>query len=425
MIIVFLAFLLLLVIGVPIGFAIGAAGILFFFQHPSLPLTIAAQLPISQTQSIAMLAIPLFILAGNLMNAGGVTSRLVKLATLLTGHLRAGLAQVSVVLSTLMGGVSGSATADAAMEARLLGPDMLKRGYSKGFAANSITWPSLITASIPPGVGLILFGTTGGVSIGKLFLAGLTVGIIMMFVMMATVAIIARRRGYQPEREKRASLREILSSLKETIWALMFPVMLLVGIRMGFFTASEVGSFACIYAIVVGVFIYKELTWDKFLDALRTSALDVGGVMLMISMSGIFGYGIPIDKLPQRITALMLGFTSNGYLIMGMIIVLLFVLGMFMEGASTIIILTPILIPLVKSVGIDPVHLGVLMCMMTTMAVNTPPVGISLYTVCGIMDCSLKEYTREMIPFLIDTMIMVLSLVFVPNITMFLPDLVF
>lgn len=425
MIIVFLAFLLLLVIGVPIGFAIGAAGILFFFQHPSLPLTIAAQLPISQTQSIAMLAIPLFILAGNLMNAGGVTSRLVKLATLLTGHLRAGLAQVSVVLSTLMGGVSGSATADAAMEARLLGPDMLKRGYSKGFAANSITWPSLITASIPPGVGLILFGTTGGVSIGKLFLAGLTVGIIMMFVMMATVAIIARRRGYQPEREKRASLREILSSLKETIWALMFPVMLLVGIRMGFFTASEVGSFACIYAIVVGVFIYKELTWDKFLDALRTSALDVGGVMLMISMSGIFGYGIPIDKLPQRITALMLGFTSNGYLIMGMIIVLLFVLGMFMEGASTIIILTPILIPLVKSVGIDPVHLGVLMCMMTTMAVNTPPVGISLYTVCGIMDCSLKEYTREMIPFLIATMIMVLSLVFVPNITMFLPDLVF
>lgn len=388
-------------------------------------MTIMAQLPISQTQSVAMLAIPLFILAGNLMNAGGVTSRLVTLASLLTGHLRGGLAQVSVVLSTLMGGVSGSATADAAMETRLLGPDMLKRGYSKGFAANSLTWPSLITATIPPGVGLILFGTTGGVSIGKLFLAGLTVGIVMMIIMMATVAIIARRRGYKPEREKRATLREILSSLKETIWALMFPVLLLVGIRMGFFTASEVGSFACVYAVIVGKFIYKELTWKRFVDSIKTSALDIGGVVFMISMSGIFGYGIPIDKLPQTITKLMLGVTTNGYLIMAMIIILLFFLGMFMEGATTIIILTPILIPLVRAVGIDPVHLGVLMCMMTTLAVNTPPVGLSLYTVCGILDVPLKDYVKEMIPFLIATMIMVLALVFMPNVIMFLPNLVF
>jgi len=423
--IVFIAFIGLLIIGVPISFAIGVSGVLFFFQHPNLPMTIMAQLPISATQSVAMLAIPLFILAGNLMNAGGVTSRLVTLASLLTGHLRGGLAQVSVVLSTLMGGVSGSATADAAMETRLLGPDMLKRGYSKGFAANSLTWPSLITATIPPGVGLILFGTTGGVSIGKLFLAGLTVGIVMMIIMMATVAIIARRRGYKPEREKRATLREILSSLKETIWALMFPVLLLVGIRMGFFTASEVGSFACVYAVIVGKFIYKELTWKRFVDAVKTSALDIGGVVFMISMSGIFGYGIPIDKLPQTITKLMLGVTTNGYLIMAMIIILLFVLGMFMEGATTIIILTPILIPLVRAVGIDPVHLGVLMCMMTTLAVNTPPVGLSLYTVCGILDVPLKDYVKEMIPFLLATMLMVLALVFMPNVIMFLPNLVF
>lgn len=425
MILVFIVFIGLLTLGVPIAFAIGASGVVFFFQNSNLPLTIMAQLPISQTQSVAMLAIPLFILAGNLMNAGGVTLRLVKLASLLTGHLRAGLAQVSVVLSALMGGVSGSATADAAMEARLLGPDMLKRGYSKGFAANSITWPSLITATIPPGVGLILFGTTGGVSIGKLFLAGLTVGVIMMFVLMGTVAIIARKRGYVPEREKRATLKEIVRSLKETIWALMFPILLLVGIRMGVFTASEVGSFACVYALIVGKFVYKELTWKSFVDSLHTSSLDIGGVVLMISMSGIFGYGIPIDRLPQKITAIMLGFTSNGYIVMSMIVILLFFLGMFMEGATTIIILAPIFIPLVKAVGIDPVHLGVLMCMMTTLAVNTPPVGISLYTVCGILDCPLKDYVREMTPFLIASMVMVLTLVFIPNLIMFLPNLIF
>lgn len=335
-------------------FSIGAAGVLFFLQHSNLPATIVAQLPISQTQTVAMLAIPLFILAGNLMNAGGVTSRLVELATLLTGHMRAGLAQVSVVLSTLMGGISGSATADAAMEARLLGPDMLKRGYSKGFTANALTFPSLITATIPPGVGLILFGTTGGVSIGQLFASGLTVGIIMMVIMMVTVNLVARHHGYLPEREHAAHPIEILHSLKETIWALMFPLLMLFGIRLGFFTASEVGSFACVYAIVIGLFVYKELTWERFLGALDDTAKDMGAIMLIISMSGLFGYGIPIDKVPQTVTSLMMNVTSNGHLILCLIIILLLFLGMFMEGATTIILLTPILIPLVESVGIDP-----------------------------------------------------------------------
>jgi tripartite ATP-independent transporter DctM subunit len=425
MLLVFIAFVLLMAVGMPVAFAIGASGVVFFLQRPNFPFTTIVQLPISQTQNMAILAIPLFIFAGNLMNAGGVTMRLVKLSSLLTGHFRAGLAQVSVVLSTLMGGVSGSATADAAMEARLLGPDMLKMGYSKGFAANTITFTSLITASIPPGVGLILFGTTGNVSIGKLFAAGLTVGVIMMFVMMLTVNIIARKRGYKPERDRRASLREIFSSLRETIWALLFPILLLVCIRFGLFTPSEVGGFACAYSLFVGAVIYRELNMTNLLDAIATTVKDVGAIMLIIAMSGIFGYGIPIDRVPQKITALMLGVTNNGHLIMCMIIILLFVLGMFMEGAVTIILLTPILLPLVKSVGIDPVHLGVLMCMMTTLAVNTPPVGMSMYTVNTILDCSLVEYTREMVPFLVATMIMVLGLVFLPNIIMFLPNLLF
>lgn len=169
MIYVFIVFLIFLVMGVPVAFAIGASGMVFFLLNTHFPLTHIAQLPLTQVQSISMLAIPLFILAGNLMNNGGVTKRLVSLATLLTGHMRGGLAQTSVVLSTLMGGVSGSATADAAMEARLLGPDMIKSGYSKGFSANVLTFTSLITATIPPGVGLIIYGTTGSVSIGKLF----------------------------------------------------------------------------------------------------------------------------------------------------------------------------------------------------------------------------------------------------------------
>jgi tripartite ATP-independent transporter DctM subunit len=422
---VLICFLLLLIFGMPVAFAIGISGVVFFLQHHSFPMTTTVQLPISQTQNMAILAVPLFIFAGNLMNAGGVTKRLVILANLLTGHMRAGLAQVNVVLATFMGGVSGSATADAAMQARLLGPDMIKQGYSKGFTANTICYASLITASVPPGVGLILFGTTGSVSIGKLFAAGLTVGIVMMVVMMLTVYIIARVRDYQPVGTHRATIGEIITSLKETIWALLFPILLLVTIRFGLFTPSEVGGFACAYALVVGLFIYREMTVKRLLEAVETTVKDVGAIMLIISMSGIFGYGIPIDKIPQKVTALMLGVTNDGYLILLMIILVLMVLGMFMEGAVTIILLTPILVPLVKSVGVDPVHLGVLMCMMTTLAVNTPPVGMSMYTVNTILDVDLAEYTREMIPFLLATMLMMMALVFLPNITMLLPNLLF
>ena len=280
MIYVFIVFLIFLVMGVPVAFAIGASGMVFFLLNTHFPLTHIAQLPLTQVQSISMLAIPLFILAGNLMNNGGVTKRLVSLATLLTGHMRGGLAQTSVVLSTLMGGVSGSATADAAMEARLLGPDMIKSGYSKGFSANVLTFTSLITATIPPGVGLIIYGTTGSVSIGKLFSAGIFVGLYMMIVLMVSVAVIARMRGYKPVRQNRATWKEIGINLKETVWAVMFPVILLVGIRMGFFSPSEVGAFACFYSVFVGAFIYKELTIKSFITALRDSIADIQIILL-------------------------------------------------------------------------------------------------------------------------------------------------
>ena len=411
MIYVFIVFLIFLVMGVPVAFAIGASGMVFFLLNTHFPLTHIAQLPLTQVQSISMLAIPLFILAGNLMNNGGVTKRLVSLATLLTGHMRGGLAQTSVVLSTLMGGVSGSATADAAMEARLLGPDMIKSGYSKGFSANVLTFTSLITATIPPGVGLIIYGTTGSVSIGKLFSAGIFVGLYMMIVLMVSVAVIARMRGYKPVRQNRATWKEIGINLKETVWAVMFPVILLVGIRMGFFSPSEVGAFACFYSVFVGAFIYKELT--------------IKSIMMIVSMTALFGYGIPIDKIPQKMTTFITGITTNPSLVLILIIILLVFVGMFMEGSVVILLLTPILLPMCQSVGIDPVHLGLLMCVIVTMGVNTPPVGMSMYTVNTILDCSLQEYTKSMIPFLAAILLAIGLLAFLPDVVLFLPRLLY
>ena len=425
MIYVFIVFLIFLVMGVPVAFAIGASGMVFFLLNTHFPLTHIAQLPLTQVQSISMLAIPLFILAGNLMNNGGVTKRLVSLATLLTGHMRGGLAQTSVVLSTLMGGVSGSATADAAMEARLLGPDMIKSGYSKGFSANVLTFTSLITATIPPGVGLIIYGTTGSVSIGKLFSAGIFVGLYMMIVLMVSVAVIARMRGYKPVRQNRATWKEIGINLKETVWAVMFPVILLVGIRMGFFSPSEVGAFACFYSVFVGAFIYKELTIKSFITALRDSIADIGSIMMIVSMTALFGYGIPIDKIPQKMTTFITGITTNPSLVLILIIILLVFVGMFMEGSVVILLLTPILLPMCQYVGIVQVHLGLLMCVIVTMGVNTPPVGMSMYTVNTILDCSLQEYTKSMIPFLAAILLAIGLLAFLPDVVLFLPRLLY
>jgi tripartite ATP-independent transporter DctM subunit len=425
MIITAIAFLVFMTFGMPVAFAIGISGAMFFLQHPELPFTMIVQLPVSQTQNFTLLAVPLFILAGNLMNTSGITNRLLRLSSVLVGHMRGGLAQVNVMLSTLMGGVSGSAIADASMQARILAPAMIKQGYSRGFTANCTAWTGLITATIPPGVGIILYGTTGEVSIGRLFSAGLMVGLILMAAYMVNVWMISKRSGYKPEREKRASLKEILHSLIDNIWALLFPVFLLGGLRTGIFTASEVGAFACIYAVVVGVFAYKELTLAKLAQTLGAAVLDMGGIMFIISLSGIFGYGIPFERVPDLMTSVALAISGNKFIVMFMIIGILIILGMFMDGSVIILLFTPIFLPLALKLGWDPVHFGILFCTIITMGNMTPPVGMAMYAVCSIMQVPLSEYIKEMWPWLITVVVMVSILVFFPSITLFLPKLLF
>ena len=321
MVLVVIVFMILLMVGMPVGFSIAISGTMFFLQHPELPISTIVQLPISQTQNVALLAVPLFIFAGSLMNSSGITKRLVKLSMQLAGHMKGGMAQVSVVLSTFMGGCSGSSNADAAMESRILGPEMERQGYPRGFSAVVIGFTSLITSTIPPSIGMILYGTVGEVSIGRLFTAGIMAGLIMMFVMMLTVAIMARVRGFKPARKTKARPREIVSSLKETIWALMFPIVLLGSLRLGLFTPTEVGAFACVYALVIGFFVYKDLNCKILIKTLKESISDIGAIMFMISMSAIFGYGIPLEKIPQQMTVFITGVTTNPILVMVIIII--------------------------------------------------------------------------------------------------------
>ena len=422
-----ITFFLLLAINMPIGFTIGISGAVFFLTSDMIPFSITVQRVVAQTQSTAFLAVPFFIFAGNLMNHTGITPRLLRFSSLLTRRMAGGMAQVNVVLSTMMGGVSGSAVADASMQARILGHNMVRKGYPRGYTAGITCLSSLITATIPPSLGLILYGFVGEVSIGKLFIAGIIPGFLMMAFLMGTVAVTSHRNHYDmPDKDvEKITFRELMVDLKDSIWALMFPVILIVGIRFGFFTPSEAGAFAVVYALLIGKFVYRELTWENFRAALKDSVIDNGAIILIIALSGIFGYALSLENVPGQIGSLLVGITSNPQLMLIIIVLFLAFAGMFIDSNVSVLLLTPIFLPVVEKMGVDPVHFGILMMTIVTMGCMTPPVGTALYTVCQILDAPLEDFIKETMPFYIAVIFLVIVLIFIPDVVMFLPNLIY
>lgn len=423
MIWVLIAFVVFVLINVPIAFAIGAAGLVYFILDPNLPTDLAIQRFASGTQSFPLLAVPFFVLAGNLLNETGITKRLIDFADALIGHIVGGLAHVSILLSAMMGGISGSANADAAMQSRILAPQMIAKGYSGGFSVSVIALSALITATIPPSIGLILFGFVGEVSIGQLFMAGIVPGILMTLTLLITSSIIAKKRKYVPSRVKRATFKEVVVTFKRSFWGLLFPIILIVGIRFGIFTASEAGAFAVVYAFVVGAFIYKELNWEKMNKVLKNTVEDNAVIMLIIAAAAILGHVITSARLPQQATQGMLSLTENPVLIMIIILTFLLVAGMFMESTVNTLLLTPILLPIVVSIGMDPVHFGIVMMTIVTMGGMTPPIGVTMYTACSLAGVPVIDYMKESIPFILSIVIFIILLVVFPQITLFLPEL--
>lgn len=410
--------------GIPIAYALFGATVSYFsFIDTTSPTHLMFQRVITSTQSFPLLAIPFFIMAGSIMNYAGISSKLMKFTDVLTGHMSGGLAQVNVLLSLLMGGVSGSANADAAMQSKMLVPEMEKRGYDKAFAAAVTASSSAVTPVIPPGINLIVYALIASVSVTKMFIAGYVPGVLMALALMATVAIISKKRGYKPSREKRASFGEIMAQLKESIWALLFPFGIIAGLRMGMFTPSEAGAVAVVYCIIVGAFIYKELKWEHCWPVMKQTIHGTASVVLIIVAASFFGYYMNWERIPQQITSAMLEFTQNPYLMLLLVNVLLLVLGMFLEGGAALIILAPLLVPVVTKLGVDPVHFGIICIVNIMIGGLTPPFGSMMFTVCAITDTPLGHFMKEALPFIAALLVTLAIVTYCPGLVMFLPNL--
>jgi tripartite ATP-independent transporter DctM subunit len=425
MTLVLILFILFMLMGMPVAFAFGISGVAFFLQQPTLPLTMPVQQVLSQTQNFLLLAIPLFVLAGNLLNETGLTERVMKLASLITGHMRGGMAQSNMVIAASLGGITSSAIGDATMLSRMLGPGMIKQGYSGGFSASVIGCSSLITTMIPPGIGLVLYGSIAEVSIGRLFAAGMVPGILMTVFLMAAVGLRARQKGYLPEREKRASLKEIAKTFVDCIWAFLFPVILIAGLRFGMFTPSEAGAFACVYAIVVGTIVYKQFTWKAMLETLESTVADMGMIMLLIALCATFSYGIIWDQIPQKLAEFILGISDTPWVVMLIVVAFLIFAGTFMDSTVLILMLTSILVPVAQQLNIDLVHFGIIMVLTLTLGLLTPPEGAVLYIVCTIFKCSLWDFCKEGWLMMLTVVVVVVMVVFWPDLALWLPNLTF
>lgn len=411
---VFIASLLgAMAIGVPIAFALMVSGIAMMLLMGNLDAQILAQRLVNGADSYPLMAIPFFLIAGELMNAGGLSRRIVNVALALVGHIPGGLGYVVIGTGLVLASVSGSAIADTATLAVMLVPLMRQAGYNMGRASGLMAATGIIAPVIPPSVGFILLGVTANISIVGLFFAGIIPGILMGVSLMIAWWFLSKKETATVR--LKLPPKDIAKAIMTAGWALMMPVIILAGLRFGLFTPTEAGVVAAAYALFVGVFIYRELTPRLLYDALLASGRLTAVLMLLVAASMISGFMLTISNMPAQLVSLLQPFIGSPVLLMSMIVVAVFVVGTALDFAPSITILVPILMPIVKAAGIDPVYFGVIFMMVNAVGLITPPVGTVLNTVCGISGVSMEAATKGAMPYLVAQMILIALLVLFPS----------
>ena len=414
---IFLGSLLIaMAIGIPIAYSLLISGIALMWHLDLFDAQILAQNVINGADSFPLLAVPFFMLAGEIMNVGGLSKRIVKLALAVVGHVPGGLGYVAIMAAVILAAVSGSAVADAAALASLLLPMMVAAGHDKARSAGLIASAGIIAPVIPPSIGFVIFGVAANVSISKLFLAGIVPGVLLGIALAITWWWLVRREKVAPP--ARASRAEVLKALRESVWALGLPVIILVGLRMGVFTPTEAAVVAAVYALFVAMVVYRELSFRQLADIFQAAARTSAVVMFLVAAAMVSAWLITVADLPSKIIGMLEPFMGNQTLLLIAIMLLVMIVGTAMDMTPTILILTPVLMPVVKAAGIDPVYFGVLFIINNAIGLITPPVGTVLNVVAGVGRISMSDVTRGVMPFMLAQFIVMFLLVAFPSIVM-------
>ena len=425
LLLLFAVLIVLLFLGMDIGISMGVSSLvylLFTFLGPSpINLTLIPQKMQNAVDSFPLMAIPLFILAGELMNRGGVTHRLVRFATAVVGHITGGLAQVTVFVNMIMAGMSGSAVADAAATGAVLIPSMVKSGFPSAFASAVTAAAGTLGPVIPPSIAFVIIGTMVDVSVGRLFLGGALPGIFFGLSMMAAVYWVARREGYP--KAPRASLADLRTGIRDAGLALLMPFFVLGAIVSGITTPTEAAGVAVIYSLLLGVFVYREIGWRDVLHICVDTAQGTAAIMLTIATAVLFGWLATAEQMGPKFAAALFGVTQNKVLVLLVINIFLLLLGCLMEGIPIILILSPILFQIAKQVGVDPVHFGVMFTVNVMIGMVTPPIGLNLFVVSAISRTPVWEIARAAVPFMILMTAALMVITFYPPMTLWLPNL--
>lgn len=419
-ILLFLVFLVLLIIGFPIAFALGISAFVYIL-FSDLPLMVIPQKMYAGIDVFVLLSIPGFILAGNLMNASGITSRIIRFCNALLGHIRGGLGLANVGASMLFGGISGTAIADTASIGSVMIPAMKKEGYDTDFSCAVTASSSTIGPIIPPSLPMIIAATLTGLSVGKLFVAGIVPGILLGLGFMLVTYVISVKRQYP--KTNRMPLRMVISRFFEAFWAIMMTLVILFGIIGGIFTPTEASIVAVVYAVVVGLWVYKELSFRVIPVIVLQSAKTTASLMVLVGFANLFAWIMTVEELPQLIADSMLELTENKLLLLLMINLLLIFVGAFMETIAALLILFPVLLGVAIQVGVDPVQFAIIMVVNLVIGLTTPPVGVCLFVASSIGNISLERITKAGLPFLLISILILLLVTYVPEVSLWLPGL--
>lgn len=408
-----LAVLFFLLLKVPVLAAVMSGPVVYFLMTPSVNAQIFAQRVIAGCESIPMLAIPFFICAGIFMNYSGVTKRVMNFCEALTGGMVGGLAQVNILLSTLMGGLSGSNLADAAMEAKMLVPTMVDKGFSLKFSTVVTAFSAMITPLIPPGIALIIYGSIANVSVRKLFIGGLGVGAMLCISEMILVHGISKKRGYLPIRTKGITGKEFLHALKEAALPLCLPIIIIGGIRMGIFTPTEAGSVAIIYALFLGV-LYHEMNMKDFIQGVKETVTTTSSIIIIIGAASAYSWILTKEQVPQHLTEIILSAIHQKYVFLMIVNILLLIVGMFVEGNVSMIVLVPLLAPVAMAYGINEIQFAIMFIFNSAIGDLTPPFGTLMFVSCGVTKCNMKDFIKEGIPFYLLLLLWLMLITYFP-----------